>query len=835
MGWQDAPVASATPSWMKAPPVTPPKAAEPPSFISRVGQNLAGEGEIAGAGLGNIIPSGINSLNDILNFIHRTPGAVDNPVPTIPVGQAGKNFAKSVGGLFPGTPNKLDISDEELRQLDPTGKVPIEQLRAQYAEEGNKPLGQLLNDGSTTGKVASGALRLAGDVGGALPAAGLVKGGAGVVNSIIENAAKEPVTDIESALRVAGFRNLPRQGEGSAPAQFGAKITGEPPLAGQQTLSNQEVTNTWAKHEAGIPQDSDVDYDAAAKARAEGPGKVYDAAEAALPENLTHDEQLTRDINGVNVTTSQLPKSPDVEALKQYMVNQPNMTRGELFKNIQVGRERAARFYASDTPGAQDMGDAYRGLAEAYEEFVDRQLRSNPSAGVTPEQWQDARTAFAKNYAVQAAIVGKDVDASKIAAMQRKDPDRLTGGLRLIAEQYNRYPLSTGFGPKTFEQGGVGASGTPQGIVARHITGPLIGGGIGSLIGGPVGAGIGGGVGLLGSEGLQSVLRRVLGGTPGAAESVAGRAVTDPRLGTFFDQLAGKTEEPPFDLQPPPGRAFTPHQPQAATGNPSRSFFGTGADAVPGAGPMGAPGATAEHPGQIPLFDVLSHGVEQPPALGLSAGPMGTPPGRGVPFTRNAGHEAGGLSLTDELEQAAHENNSDLAGVKSARIPDRTIGAERTLPKESPTPGSGSVDLPTRPGLSDDELSIQHEPTLAELLEDLSHHPDVMSQGVPEDAMQRTPRVNRGGSDTGSIKAASPEGINRGTRNVLQIDPDARATPVLKDVTQIDAKAPPGHLLIDGDTHEILDRGGLPLGHAKGLLNRYIDIHARPPLMEEFE
>ena len=805
-------------------PAAPPAPPEPQSdnpFVRSGQSELSDVGDASDAAITSMLNIGHRAwegLKDVVSSItghgdvERTPGPAKLSSSTAADLQPGPIAKAAIEPIAKGA----SAADAALGNFSPTAQDVV--------HETGRKIGDALDIASAVAPVSTAAGALADTLGGA------------AARSAATAVIGTPEATMDHALTAVGFRNLPRQGGRSGLEGTGAKIVGEQPLAQQNTLNNQAVADTLAKHEAGVPQEQDLDYANTARARINGPGKIYNAAEAAMPDTMVHDPELQTAIANVSDTTSQLPRSPDVEGLKQTMLNQPNMTRTELFKNIQVARERAARFHASDAPGAQDIGDAYKGIADAYEDFVGRQLAANPSAGVSLEDWQNARTAFAKNYAVQAAIKGTSVDASKIAALQRKDPDRLTGGLQLIAEQHNRYPLSTGFGPNTFDPGGVGASGTPQGIVARHVTGPLLGAGIGSLVGGPAGTYLGGATGLLASEGAQSILRKALGGSAEAGRSVAARALEDPQLRSLFETLEKpEPPTPPLDLTPPPGRAFEPHQPNLATGQPSRSFFGTGADAVPGAGPMGAPGATAEHPGQIPLFDVLSHGVEQPPAPGLSAGPMGTPPGRGVPFTRNAGHEAGGLSLTDELEQAAHENNSDLAGVKSARIPDRTIGAERTLPKESPTPGSGSVDLPTRPGLSDDELSLQHEPTLEELLEDLRDHPAVMSQGVPEDTMQRTPRVNRGGSDTGSIKAASPEAMNRGTRNVLQIDPDARATPVLKDVTQIDAKAPPGHLLIDGDTHEILDRGGLPLGHAKGLLNRYIAIHARPPLMEEFE
>ena len=100
---------------------------------------------------------------------------------------------------------------------------------------------------------------------------------------------------------------------------------------------------------------------------------------------------------------------------------------------------------------------------------------------------------------------------------------------------------------------------------------------------------------------------------------------------------------------------------------------------------------------------------------------MGAPEPQGIPFQRNAGHEAGGLQLSPEdwlNNFLKGENNSDLAKVQS--------------------------------------------------------------QGVPEGILQRA----RGGTDQGSIGSVSPEFANaqaadQAARNNSKIvDPDGRGTPV---------------------------------------------------------
>lgn len=629
-----------------------------------------------------------------------------------------------------------------------------------------------------------------------------------------------PGGDIEGALKEAGYTSLPRQtADSSAVSRIGASVVGEPPLAQTQTLTNQAVTNRLAKHEAGVAGDAPLSYEALATARANGPGKVYNAAHDALPENLVQDQNLSTELASIGDTTSQLPRSPDVDALKAAMINQPGMTRGQLFANVQQARDRASRFHASDQPDAHAIGDAYSAVADAYEDFIGRQLDANPQSPVSLADFQTARTAFAKNYLAQSALKGQDINAAVYARRHAKNPGEMTGGSRLIAEQQSRFPLSTGFGPQTYAPDGIGASGSIEGGVARNVTGPLIGGGVGALLGGPVGAAAGAGVGHLGSAGVQGLLRRVLGGNPAQAAEQAGRAATSPKLSNFFQP----DSEWPVRPEPAPkiaGLLPSPSMINAGGGmttqNVLNDFLGLTPDvqaagrAHPGAardaglpepqarGPMqevpfegpqdwqalslepegGRPAAPRGQPGDIPLAELLSAGLEHNPAEGLSLGDMVAPPSRGVPFKKDAGMMAGDLELAPEHAWFNKDQPlGDLAGVMSQGVPEDI--AARSSPKR-----------PAR---------------------------DINSP--------RGKLINNASGES----AASVEAINRGKmeraegKQRFMIDPDGKMWPV-RGVEAADAKAQKGSIIVQkgvGDTpYTILDRGGLAISHAKGLLNR---------------
>lgn len=196
--------------------------------------------------------------------------------------------------------------------------------------------------------------------------------------------------------------------------------------------------------------------------------------------------------------------------------------------------------------------------------------------------------------------------------------------------------------------------------------------------------------------------------------------------------------------------------------------------------------------GGIPLADLLSHGVEQSPSEGLSLAPMEAPKQQGVPFQQDAGHMAG-------------------------------------------------------------DLSLDQGPPLADLLADLQDHARVMSQGVPEGTAARAPQRrfvgetvdfpggssrrqvienNASGESSASLEAQRRLASERSTGSApFMIDPEGVPKAVAHTTDAVDLKAPKGHLKVQLDPStgklSIMDRGGLSLQAARGLLQRYLSLHGQ--------
>lgn len=506
-------------------------------------------------------------------------------------------------------------------------------------------------------------------------------------------------------------------------AKTGAEVGSEAGYTGLKTKADlaspgaQKITDTLIGSDAGMLPEQSPNIANLENARKTGPGKVYNTTHEALPDQLTQDEKLQTDLQNVPGQVSQLPRSPDVDALKEVMLNQPNMTKDELFANISEARERAKANWKSDDPDKNALGDAYSRVADAYEDFVGRQ------PGVDLPAWQQARVQMAKNYLAQGALRGEHFNAQAYGRVMEQNPHLLTGNAAIVGHTANSLPA--------------GAAPGVAGAVAPAAGGALVGEVAGQHFGVP---GVGALTGAVAAPAVRAAIERFMTrGNP----AKAGATSSNPALSYFFDHpapvppeeplppgIAGLLPAPPMvnagggattpsiledlglspDVQAagaahPGAPRVTPQPPEPEPRGPMPEVPFQGPQNWSQFAPKGKPAPGAEdawftgsrrppianrfapsgqgRPGDIPLADLLSHGVEQEPAAGLTLGPMGAPPAQGLPFRRDPGQLAGDLSLADEFTPRAAENNSDVAGVRSQGVPEGT--AARAQPKGTQT------------------------------------------------------------------------------------------------------------------------------------------------------
>lgn len=540
------------------------------------GRQLLGNAELGGSAIANIPHALAHAAADI---VHRVSGNYDAPDPKwvqhleVPQGQAGSELAEQLGNSLTNTIDSTGAGNAVTRGVGAIN------------ESGNEP-GTVANFGKkVVAPIAGDVAALAGLKGPVMGAVGAAKNGL----SALSDAA-----GVGTDWNAAGFRT----GGAHPIAREVAGDSGRPALIDH----NAQVSNTIASNEAGHAPGVPMSYDSMADARA-APNSVYNRVANTLPEDGQLDATAQAQIKqaGLPQGGRMSDGSPDAAAKAEQLRSDlldPNKTfNGQQMVNEVRGlRQEGFTNSASDDVSNQQLGKAQLDMARAVEGHIGRNLPQN--GPVSLQQFQDARKLLAKNYTVQSALRGGDVDPKVLARVQRNDPELLDGGLKTIADFAN------------------GAGKDVVGIPDRYNP-PNVFKDVGGIVNvhRPVQSTI------QGIPGVGTTARRILtGSTPGAVER-AGAMYPGPSPGQF-DPLPG--------LTPPPGRAW--RQPQqmsigdlAQGPGPSPYTLEQGA-APPAATPKPAPAS-------IPLSELLAHGVEQPGAPGLSAGPMGAPAQEGLPFT----------------------------------------------------------------------------------------------------------------------------------------------------------------------------------------------------------
>ena len=541
-----------------------------------------------------------------------------------------------------------------------------------------------------------------------------VQNNGGLINDIAGTAATL-VPGIAAMREAAAMPKANPVGVAKTGSEIGAEA-GYKGVHSRQDLSlpgAQAVTDKLIADDAGVPAGQVLSVPAVQNARAIGPARVYDAAHAALPPQLAADQGLQGAIQGIGDTTSQLPRSPDVDALKQSMLAQPNMTRDELFANIQQARERAATNMAAEDPDKQAVGHAYNQLANAYEDFAGRQLAANPNAGVTLEQFQNARTQFAKNYAAEAALKGGEhIDPAVYARIMAKDPNLLSGNSRIVGQVTAALPPAPPFGT---ERGLVHGTGQVAGAVLGGVAGHLMGGGLPAELAGAAGGSV------LAPRIARAVHNLFATGDLGAAGSTA----TNPALSYLFhgnEPEAGWNRSEPPPAPPEPQRllpapatvnagggattdtllrdlGLTPDVQRAGAAHPGAPAPGNFTPDNPQGMQVLDPHALTQnwagtHPDGSPNFGIVPMRMTSPDMSDFADVLSGHP----TPTTGTGGPEG---TVDDIIKSSLFKQESDAQQPPRARA--STLGDQLSPPRTPPPtapPKATPVDLNTVNGLT---------------------------------------------------------------------------------------------------------------------------------------
>lgn len=566
------------------------------------------------------------------------------------------------------------------------------------------------------------------------------------------------------------------------------------------TLHNQQIGNVRLGNTAGVAPGDQLTHQSLQKG-AEAPNSVFNRVANALPEMPLSPEN-TAAVNNIGVNDL-VTHTPDAQAI--LAANKARLTSGPLTGDQAIDNLRALRqegFARLGGPAAdveqQNLGKAQLKMADVLEGHIGDNLPEN--GDVSLDQFKDARTALAQNHAVAGALHGNNVDLGAIARMQNASPNLLTGELRLAGDFANAHPAVSG--------------------LANHIeVPPSMANDVGEA---------------LNSARSHDVIGRMLQAT--GVASKARKILTGDTAATVAAAQA--------ELQPYNASRFAPLEPKAP--EPGNWSLGTGA---------GTPSP------QAPLGDfasVLSHGVEQPGATGLSSGPMGSPNSGGLPF--QAPPESVGAQVVHGGAPPLKRVVDDYGNLHwlDGNEPDSIQLGNRFATNPTPADRPASV-LADRPTVNQPQTA--HEPTLADLMEQLNDYAGVKSQGVPEGIAAKAgpsakaskpwlvdadrPNANEGlhnllddifgHDDEGLSNNASGQtdvsqefanwqasrkaaGVNR-----FRYDPESDSNVPLHSADARDPPSVKGRPVFDQDAKgnfTVIDRGGLNQTQLNGIINR---------------
>lgn len=636
--------------------------AEQHASLTNPADLAVGSGEALLAGVKNILPTLGNAASDLIHGGNETPA-----FQTSPMGDTAQDLAHQIGQSAPG----------------------------QFVQQKVKQLTDRFNQNSADfrGDLVRNGLRVMSDMAQVSQGANPLQGGA---KDAAESAVVPP-TPPESFK--AGYRT-------AADHPIAAGAAGQSGIDAL-TLHNQQIGNLRMGNDAGVAQGNQLSHEALQEG-AEAPNSVFNRAANALPTMPLSPENATA-VNGIGVNDL-VTHTPDAQAI--LAANKTRLTSGPLSGDQAIDNLRALRqegFARIGAPAAdveqQNLGRAQLRMADVLENHISDNLPAN--GDVSLDQFQDARTALAKNHAVAGALHGNNIDMSAIARMQNASPGLLTGELRVGGDFANAHPAVSGLGSHVEVPPSMSNDlGKAMGASAQSLTGRLFE-----------------------AVGIPAKARKILTGDSPAIINAA------------------KAELPQSNAA-----RFAPLQPRPP--EPGNWTLGEG-------GPGGSP------QGGAPLGDlaaVLSHGVEQPGAAGLSSGPMGAPAPNGLPFQAppesvgarfiQGGSPQLGNAVDDYGNQLdLQKTNSPGASWEATPAPGRAALGDRTA-------------VPAQPESLGDLAAVSHQGRYqGSPVEDAMHPEDRTLQvgpGVPEGIATRTapeaPVQHEVDEETGTHKVTSENG-----------------------------------------------------------------------------
>lgn len=322
------------------------------------------------------------------------------------------------------------------------------------------------------------------------------KGGEKLLGEPVEAAAPK-LTDQQISLKKAqdlGYVVPPATTNPSLLNRGMEGIAGKTSVAQAASIKNQVVTNSLAREELGLAEDSELTHDTMHQYRSQQ-SPAYQAV-AEQPE-IKFGPQYNKELSGLTKTSDKIAAAlPDykatgaqqvqalIESLKPPNGVMDGETAVELSKSLRS--EAQAHLNAANRTGdptSRTLGAAYRGAATAVENAVQDHLTSIGKPELA-DNWDTARRNIAKSYSVEQALDGAgNVDAGKLGKQLIKGKP-LSGNLEAAADFANAFPKASKVGASKESMPGISPLDIATGVGASLGIGTLSHAATPSIIGG---------------------------------------------------------------------------------------------------------------------------------------------------------------------------------------------------------------------------------------------------------------------------------------------------------------------------------------------------------------
>lgn len=250
-----------------------------------------------------------------------------------------------------------------------------------------------------------------------------------------------PRLQVLQEAQAEGYRVPPATTNPTAANKIREGIAGKLTTAQAASAKNQGVTNRLAARALGLPEDQPITTEAINQVRQQA-GQAYEAVKAA--GRLTADKQYADDLaqigakyRGAAKDFPEIAKSEVTDAVE--FMSKSEFDADSAIDVVKILRDKSDAAYGS---GNKSVGKAYRELAKAAEDVIERNLasRGKDASGIL-KAYRAARQLIAKTYTVERAlnVSTGNVAAPKIAARLAKG-EPLSEELRQVGQFAQAFP-----------------------------------------------------------------------------------------------------------------------------------------------------------------------------------------------------------------------------------------------------------------------------------------------------------------------------------------------------------------------------------------------------------